>query len=91
MKWTNTEQKASQQIKDVLLSKEVLIHFDPKKQLGLSCDASNVGIGAVLWHRYPDGTERPIANASKTLTKSPQNYSQIHKEALSIIFGLRKF
>ena len=32
-----------------------------------------------------------IANASKTLSTTQKWYSQIHKEALSIIFGLRKF
>ena len=52
----------------------------------MACNASNVGIGAVLFHRYEDGSERSIANASKT-----RNYSQIQKEALSIVFALRKF
>ncbi len=46
------------------------MHFDPAKQIGISCDASNVGIGAVLFHRYDDGSERPIANVSKTLTET---------------------
>ena len=82
---------AFEQLKNVLSSDQVLVHFDPNKTLVLACDASNVGIGAVLVHRYPDGSERPIANMSKTLTAAERNYSQIHKEALSIIFGLKKF
>ena len=90
-KWGEQEQAAFQQLKTVLSSDQVLVHFDPEKPVGLACDASNVGIGAVLFHRYPDGSERPIANVSKTLTAAERNYSQIHKEALAIIFGLRKF
>ena len=90
-KWEKEEQEAFEQLKQALSSDQVLVHFDPKKPIGLACDASNVGIGAVLFHRFPDGSERPIANVSKTLTSAERNYSQIHKEALAIIFGLRKF
>ena len=57
----------------------------------MACNASNVGIGAALFHRYEDGSRPPIANASKTLSETQRNYSQIQKEALSIIFALRKF
>ena len=42
-----------------------------------------------MFHRYPDGSERPIANVSKTLSKSQRNYSQIQKGAL--IFALKRF
>ena len=89
--WEDEEQTAFEQLKNLLSTNQVLVHFDPNKTLVLACDASNVGIGAVLVHRYPDGSERPIANMSKTLTAAERNYSQIHKEALSIIFGLKKF
>ena len=89
--WGAEEQATFQKLKNVLASDQVLVHFDRNTPIGLSCDASNVGIGAVLFHRFPDGSERPIANVSKTLSASQKNYSQIHKEALAIIFGLTKF
>ena len=48
----------------------VLAHFDSSVPIGISCDASEVGVGAVLFHRYADGSERPILNVSKTLRES---------------------
>jgi len=39
----------------------------------------------------PDGTEHPMAFASRTLTPSEKNYSQVEKEALSLIFGIKHF
>ena len=40
----------------------------------------------------PDGTEEPIDFASKTLTSTEKNCSQVDKEAMtSIMFGVRKF
>ena len=89
--WGAEEQTAFQHIKDLLCMDTVLAHFDPSQQIGISCDASDVGIGAVLFHRYDDGSERPIANVSKTLTSTQRKYSQIQKEALSIVFALHKF
>jgi hypothetical protein len=89
--WSKAVDDAFRQLKEALASMDVLVHFDPKITLGLACDASSVGLGAVLFHRYPDGTERPIAYASKTLNQAERNYAQIEREALSIIFGVKKF
>ena len=54
----------------------------------LAADASACGIGAVISHKLPDGS---VAFASRTLSNSEKNYSQLEKEALSLIFGIHKF
>ena len=88
--WNKKQEVAFTTLKQMLSTETVLAHFDPSLPIGVSCDASSVGIGAVF-HRFPDESERPITNVSKTLSETQQKYSQIQKEALSIIFALRKF
>ena len=90
-KWTEKHAKAFQKIKDTLVSSPVLAHYNPLLPLRLAGDASAYGVGAVISQVTEDGTEQPIAFASRTLSKSEQNYSQIEKEALSLIFGVKKF
>ena len=89
--WKAAQSKAFTASKELLISAHCLTHYDSSRELTLACDASNYGLGAVLSHKMPDGSERPVAYASRTLNSSERNYSQIEKEGLSCIFGIKRF
>ena len=89
--WTQQCSEAFVGAKKLLCSAPVLAHYNPSLPLKLAGDASSYGLGAVISHVMPDGSERPVAFASRTLSSSERNYPQIEKEALSLIFGLRRF
>ena len=67
-KWGTEEQATFQTLKNMLCANKVLAHFDPSLPVGVSCDASEVGLGAVLLHHYADGSEHPIANILTTVS-----------------------
>ena len=77
--------------KSMLASSKLLVHFDPRKELLISCDASLYGIGAVLAHKMMDRTERPIMYTSRSLNTAEKRYSQLDKEGLAIVFAVKKF
>ena len=77
--------------KQLLTSARVLIHYDVKLPIRLECEASSVGLGAVISLETLDGTHRPVVYASRTLSKSERNYAQIEEEALALVFGVKKF
>ena len=45
----------------------------------------------MLSHLYPDGSEKPIAFASRSLSLAEKKYSQLDKEGLAVVFGVKKF
>ena len=56
----------------------------------ITCDASKLGPGVMLEQLH--GTVwYPTAFASRSLNAAEQNYSQIEKETLSIVFSCEKF
>ena len=89
--WSNECQIAFDKCKAELSSDKVLVHYDVKLPLQIACDASPYGVGAVLSHIMPDGSDRPVAFASRTLSAAEKGYDQLNKEALAIIFGVKKF
>ena len=89
--WKNECDNSFRVLKQRLSESPVLSLYGTDLPLKVNCDASKYGLGAVLSHKYPDETEKPIAYASRTLNKNEINYSQVDKEDASIIFALKKF
>ena len=81
----------SKRSKELLLSSTVVVHFKMELPIVLACNASAYRVGAVLAHKMPDGSERPVGFASRTLSKTEKGYSQIEKEGLSCVFGVARF
>ena len=89
--WGPDQEHAFTKVKHLMTSSKLLVHYDPVKELVLSCDASPYGVGAVLSHIMEDGSEKPIAFASRSLATAEKKYSQLDKEGLAVVFGVKKF
>ena len=90
-KWEERHQKCFDNFKKLLQSDLLLTHYNPKEEIIIAVDACEYGIGGVILHRFEDGSEKAIAHAGRALTKSEKNYRQIEKEALALVWAIRKF
>ena len=84
--WLPHHEDAFATIKKLITEAPVLSYYDVNKEVTIESDSSKVGLGAVLTQ---DG--RPVAYASRTLTKTERNYTLIEKECLSIVFATQRF
>ena len=68
----------------------LLVHYNPELPLLIDCNGSPHGLeAAVLSHRFQDSVE--ICYTSHTLAQAETKYSQVEKEGLAVIFGLKRF
>ncbi|UYV67535.1 K02A2.6-like [Cordylochernes scorpioides] len=84
--WDEPQKKSFNLLKQELVSRPNLALFDPSRTTIVSADASSFGIGGVLRQEQPDGSLKPIAYVSRTLSETEKRYSQIEKEGLAIVW-----
>ena len=84
--WHHEHEESFTKLKELAIKAPVLAYFKPNLPTKLSIDASSKGLGAVLLQN-----DHLIAYTSKALTKAQQNYVQIEKEMLAIVYGCTKF
>lgn len=84
--WDVEQETSFQKIKELMISHPVLAFYDVKAKVTLSVDTSSKAYGAVLLQNG-----KPVAYASKSLTKAQESYAQTEKEAAAIRFACNKF
>ena len=84
--WGPEHEKAVNNVKRAIVSATTLKYFNKTKAVKIQVDASQRGLGAMLFQ-----DEGPIAYASKLLTSTESRYSNIEREMLGVIHGLEKF
>ena len=71
--WSPQCEEAFNKAKESLSSSHVLVHYNHSLPVILESDASQYGIGAVMFHRFPNGYERPIAYALRFIREELQS------------------
>ena len=82
--WTDQCQTAFELLKETCTNTPVLAYANYKNPFRLNMDASEKGLGAVLYQQQNDETFRVIAYASRTLSKSERNYDTHKLEFLAL-------
>lgn len=80
--WESEQENAFNEAKRLMSIQPVLRFYNADEEVTLQCDVSQKGMGATLLQN-----NQPVAFASRALSKTEQNYAQIEKECLSIVFA----
>ena len=83
--WDVPQQKVYDDVKQSIAHATILAYFDVNKDVTLTCDASQHGLGAACLQHG-----RPVAYASRALTETETRYAQIEKELLAVVFACTK-
>ena len=73
VEWTAECQQAFRQLKQLCGQTPILAYANYRKPFKLHTDASERGLGAVLYQKQNDGTDCMTGYASHTLSKSERN------------------
>lgn len=89
--WSKECERTFEQSKLFISSEACLQLYNPKAETLILCDASPIGVAAVLVQKNEKNEERPVYYASKILNDTQKRYAQLHREGLAVVFGLKKF
>lgn len=84
--WDDEHDRCFGELQRCITNPPVLRFYSLDKPVTISVDASKNGLGACLMQ---DGM--PVCFASRSLTRTEQNYAQIEKELYACVFACEKF
>jgi len=90
IEWTRPVIESFEESKKELAKTTGLAHPDESLELSLACDASEIGIGAVLQQKK-DNEYQPLGFFSRALSTSQRKYSTYDRELLAIFEAVRYF
>lgn len=82
--WTTQHQNILEELIDILLHPPVMTYPDFDRPYTLHIDASQMGLGAILYQKQDHGKLAVVAYASRTLTPAEQNY-HLHSGKLEFL------
>lgn len=88
--WPQNCEEAFIQAKSNLANATLLVHPDENAEISITCDASEIAIGATL-QQMTKGKWQPIAFFSKKLTQTETRYSAFDRELLAIYSAIKHF
>ena len=86
--WTEEYQVAFEHLKHLCSQTPILAYANYKKPFKLHTDASEHGLGAVLYQKQDDNMECIVAYASRTLSKPKRNYDTHKLEFLALKWSI---
>ena len=84
--WQTDQDKALNTVKQLMTTAPVLRYYDVTKEVTVQSDASQKGLGATLLQKG-----QPVAFTSRSLSTTEQQYAQVEKECLAIVFACERF
>ena len=99
--WLKVHDEAFKTLKNAIMKDVMLKYFDSNLPIYIETDALKKGIGVVMLqpdnsventsHTEVPNNLRPVFYASKTLTATESNYSNIEHELLGVVFSMLHF
>ena len=90
VEWGSAQERAFNSLKECLIKAPVLRLPDFSRSFVLQTDASDEGLGAILYQDFEDG-RFPVAFASRKLLAREKVYAAIEKECLGLVWAVKKF